>query len=110
MATWRPAGEPTLTCKGYERVTSRVEQNGTEICRRCGFKLVYILLTIVRNVNVTKVRNAKLTIVTNVTMTIVINVNVTKVRNVNVTIVINVNMTIVSNVNVTIFRIFLTEL
>ena len=29
-----PADEPTLTCKGYERVTSRVEQNGTEICRR----------------------------------------------------------------------------
>ena len=44
MATWRPAGEPTLTCKGYERVTSRVEQNGTEICRRCGFKLLHILL------------------------------------------------------------------
>ena len=41
MATWRPAGEPTLTCKGYERVTSRVEQIYPE---NCGFKLVYILL------------------------------------------------------------------
>ena len=30
-ATWWQADEPTLTCKGYERVTSRVEQYGTEI-------------------------------------------------------------------------------
>ena len=56
MATWRPAGEPTLTCKGYERVTSRVEQNGTEICRRCGFKLLHILLTVLPEAHVVRVR------------------------------------------------------
>ena len=51
-ATWWPADEPTLTCKGYEaeltltckgyeRVTSRVEQNGTQICRNRCFKLFH---------------------------------------------------------------------
>ena len=47
MVTWRPAAEPTLTCKGYESVTCcRISQlTVAGYPEKCGFKLGILLLT-----------------------------------------------------------------